>query len=271
MELFFKIILFAYTVSTVSYGYYFLYQKKQAQRTARVVLLSAVVAHTVYLIGQYLERGHVPVVSVHGAVSFYGWALAFAFVFLYSRYKTKNLGVFVAPLITITMFVAFLSPRETIDLPPVLQTYWLPVHAITALLANAFLTLSFCGGIMYLLQEREIKNKRFGIFYSRLPSLEALDNFIQQALIIAFPLLTLGIIAGSLWAKQIAGVYWQWGHKEVWSLITWLIYAAILHLRFTLGWRRQRVAIMAIVGFVAVILTLFGVIYLREGLNFYVR
>ena len=162
-----------------------------------------------------------------------------------------------------------LSSDVVIELQPALQSSWLPIHASIAILANGFLALAFCGGIMYLLQESEIKRKRFGLFYTRLPSLEALDNLNQHCLAVGFPLLTLGIITGSIWAKQAWGSYWQWDPKETWSLITWLIYAALLHQRFRVGWRRRRAAIMAIIGFSAALFTLWGVNFLLKGLHTY--
>ena len=94
----------------------------------------------------------------------------------------KNLGVFVSGLVFALMLVATFSSRAMIPLPPALQSWWLPVHASITLFADGFLALACIGGIMYLLQEREIKKKRFGLFYSRLPSLEALDKLNHHCL-----------------------------------------------------------------------------------------
>jgi cytochrome c-type biogenesis protein CcsB len=155
------------------------------------------------------------------------------------------------------LVAALASDTVTTELTPALQSVWLPIHAGVALLAYGFLALAFCGGIMYLLQEREIKSKRFGFFYGRLPSLEALDSLNRHCLSTGFPLMTLGIITGMLWTKQGSGAYWQWNPKETVSLITWLIYAAIIHQRFTVGWRRRKAAIMVIVGFLVALVALF--------------
>ena len=122
---------------------------------------------------------------------------------------------------------------------------------------------------MYLLQERELKKKRFGLFYTRLPSLEALDNLNNHCLAVGFPLLTLGIITGSIWAKQAWGTYWQWDPKETWSLITWFIYAALVHARLTVGWRGRKAAWLSIVGFLAVLFTFLGVNLILGGLHSY--
>ena len=269
MNQLFQLTVLVYLVATAAYLVYFVTQHKQARTSARCLLLAAGGLHTVYILARYLASGHTPIASNHEAVSFFAWSLTWSFLSFRWRYQVKNFGTFVTPLITFLMLVAAFSSQHLVELPPALQSYWLPVHASIALLANGFMALAFCGGIMYLLAEREIKKKHFGLFYSRLPSLEALDSLNQHCLTIGFPLLTLGIVTGSIWAKQAWGAYWQWDPKETWSLITWFIYAAILHQRLTVGWRRRRAAIMAIVGFSAVIFTLWGVNYLLGGAHSY--
>lgn len=266
---FFKTILLLYIITTVFYLGYFATQKNNVRDVARTLFIVTGVVHTFYIVLRYLDIGHTPLTSNHEAVSFFAWSTAWGFLSFRWRYQVKNFGVFVSPLATILMIVAALSSQETMPLPPALRSNWLPVHASIAIMANGFLALAFCGGVMYLLQESEIKNKRFGMFYTRLPSLEALDNLNQHCLAVGFPLLTLGIITGSIWAKQAWGAYWQWDPKETWSLITWFVYAALLHQRFRVGWRRRRAAIMTIIGFGAALFTLWGVNFLLEGLHTY--
>jgi cytochrome c-type biogenesis protein CcsB len=269
MTFLFQITFFVYLFATVVYLGYFVTQEKKIRTLSRGVLIGAGLMHTGYFVYRYIESGHTPLTNNHEAVSFFAWSVTWAFLSFRWRYPVKNFGAFVTPLISLLMLVASLSSKQVVELPPALQSNWLPAHASIAILANGFMALAFCGGIMYLLQEREIKNKRFGLFYTRLPSLEALDNLNQHCLAVGFPLLTLGIITGSIWAKQAWGAYWQWDPKETWSLITWFIYAAILHQRMTVGWRRRRAAIMAIVGFSAVLFTLWGVTYLLGGVHSY--
>ncbi len=270
MSQFFLSTLCLYLAATLAYVVYFVGQNKKMRTVGRWVLLIAGSVHTVYLIARYFEAGHTPLTNNHEAVSFMAWSMTWGFLSFRWRYKVKNFGAFVSPLAFLLMVIAALSSQDTIELPPALKSAWLPVHASIAIMANSFLALAFCGGIMYLLQEREIKKKRFGFFFSRLPSLEALDSLNYHCLAVGFPLLTLGIITGSIWAKQAWGSYWHWDPKETWSLITWFLYAAMLHQRFTLGWRRRRAAIMAIVGFAAALFTFWGVSYLLEGVHSYV-
>jgi cytochrome c-type biogenesis protein CcsB len=258
MKLLFQLIFYTYIFSTITYLTFFFNQNKQVRTLARYGLLIAAVGHLVYTVIRYLLAGHTPITSFHETVSFSALSVTWAYLSFRWRYKVKNFGVFVSPIITIMMLVAAVASQEmALELTPALQSIWLPIHAGIALMAYGFLALAFCGGIMYLLQEREIKGKRFGFFYSRLPSLEALDSLNRHCLSVSFPLMTLGIITGMIWTKQGSGAYLQWDPKETLSLITWLIYAAIIHLRFTLGWRRRRAAIMVIAGFLVALVTLY--------------
>ena len=168
-------------------------------------------------------------------------------------------------MVLVLMLIASLASHEIIPLPPQMQTWMLPLHASIAIVADAFLALAAIGAGMYLIQERELKQKRFGYFYSRLPSLDALDKLNNHCITIGFPLMTLGMITGYIWAKQIwGGRDWHWDPKIVWSMITWFLYAGLMHLRFTMGWRGRRAAYITIIAFCAVLLTLwFQVIGVR--------
>jgi cytochrome c-type biogenesis protein CcsB len=259
-----------YLFTVAAYLVFFLTQKKPLRRIGRMIFLTAFCVHTANIIARALEAGHTPITSHHETVSFFAWSVSCCYLSFRWRYTVKNLGIFVSTLVLALMLVAAFSSRAMIPLPPALQSWWLPVHATVTLFADGFLALACIGGIMYLLQEREIKKKRFGLFYSRLPSLEALDKLNQHCLSVGFPLFTLGLITGSLWAKQAWGAYWHWDPKETWSLITWFIYAAAVHQRFTVGWRGRRVAILSIIGFLSVLFTLWGVSFLLDGVHTYV-
>jgi len=118
---------------------------------------------------------------------------------------------------------------------------------------------------MYLLQDRMLKSKRFSPLYYRLPSLDTLDNINYRALSFGFPLMTLGIISGAAWAESVWGTYWSWDPKETWALLTWFVYAALLHGRLSIGWRGRRAALFAIIGFACLVFTFLGVNLLLGG------
>ncbi|WP_028583371.1 c-type cytochrome biogenesis protein CcsB [Desulfogranum mediterraneum] len=265
----FQISCIVYLLSTATYMVYFFSEKKQIRQLARQVFFVAAALHTLNILFRYLEAGHTPITSHHETISFFAWATAWSYLSFRWRYTVKNLGTFVSMLVVLLMLVAAFSSREIIPLSPVLQSWWLPVHASITLVAYAFLALSCIGGLMYLLQEREIKQKRFGLFYSRLPSLEVLDKLNHHCLSAGFPLLTLGLVTGILWAKQAWGAYWHWDPKETWSLVTWFLYAGVMHQRFTIGWRGRRAAMISIIAFVSAMFTLWGVSFLMKGVHTY--
>lgn len=259
-----------YICSTAAYFVFFLTRKTHIRRISRLIFIVAFLLHTANIIARAVETGHTPIVSHHETITFFSWSVACCYLSFRWRYTVKNLGVFISILVLALMLVAAFSSRTVISLPPMMQSWWLPIHASVTLFADGFLAIACIGGIMYLLQERELKQKRFGLFYSRLPSLESLDKLNHHCLSIGFPLYTLGLITGSLWAKQAWGAYWHWDPKETWSLVTWFLYAATIHQRFTVGWRGRRVAILSIIAFLSVLFTLWGISFLLEGIHTYV-
>jgi cytochrome c-type biogenesis protein CcsB len=269
--LLFQTVLGVTFLACAAYVVFFITRKKEVRTIARWILIASGILQTAYLVSRYLLTGHTPVTSLHEAVAFFAWASTWAYLSFRWRYTVKNFGTFVSLLIFILLVISASVSRKTVPLVPALQSRWLPVHAGVSLIAYGFLSLAFCGGIMYLLQERELKTKRFGYFFSRLPSLDALDQLNNHCLTAGFLFLTFGIVTGIMWAHQAWGTYWQWDPKETWSLITWFIYLIQVHQRITVGWRGKRAAVMAIIGFCAVIFTLWGVTFLLGGVHSYAR
>ncbi|MBA7668634.1 Cytochrome c biogenesis protein CcsA [subsurface metagenome] len=186
------------------------------------------------------------------------------------RIKTRNLGAFVIPFAFLFMAYASFSPDVNSGIRPLipaLQSNWLISHVITCFFGYAAFTIA-CGlGFIYLLKGLE-RGQSSRPFLRFLPDREVLDELSHHSVVIGFIFLTLGIITGSVWAYSAWGSYWSWDPKETWSLITWLIYASMLHSRFVRGWRGKRMAIMSIIGFASVLFTYFGVNYL-PGLHSY--
>lgn len=269
--LLFQLSFAVYIAAAAAYIVFFITDRSKIRRIGRGIFFTAALLHTCNLVARYLEAGHTPITSQHETVSFFAWSVACCYLSFRWRYTVKNLGTFVSVFAVLLMLVSAVASRDIVPLVPALQSWWLPVHASISIMANAFLALACIGAIMYLLQERELKKKRFGLFFSRLPSLEALDKLNHHCLTIGFLLLTLGIITGSIWAKQAWGAYWHWDPKETWSLITWFLYASLVHQRFTVGWRGRRAAIMTVVAFLSVLFTFWGVTYLLEGVHSYAR
>lgn len=243
-----------------AYLVFFITQKTQVRKWARTILLGSWGLQTLYILSRYYLVGNSPITTQHEAVFFFAWATTAAYLSFRWRYTVKNFGTFSSLLIFALLIVSAFAPREVIPLAPALQSWWLPVHAGLSLIAYGFLGLAFCGGLMYLLQERELKSRRLGYFFSRLPSLDALDQLNSHCLTVGFVFLCLGMVTGSFWSKHAWGTYWRWNPKEVCSLVIWLIYLIQIHQRFTVGRRGRRAAIMVVIGFIVVIATLWLVI-----------
>ncbi len=247
-------------LAAAGYLVFFINQNEKVRKIARYILLVSWGFQTLYIASRYYLAGHTPVTTHHEAIFFFAWATSAAYLSFRWRYSVKNFGTFVSLLIFILLIVAASAPKELIPLEPALQSLWLPFHVGLSLVAYGFLALAFCGGLMYLLQERELKSRKLGYFFTRLPSLESLDQLNSHCLAVGFSFLCLGMVSGSLWSKQAWGTYWRWNPKEVCTLIIWLIYLVQIHQRFTVGWRGRRAAVLVVIGFVMVLVTLWLVI-----------
>jgi cytochrome c-type biogenesis protein CcsB len=243
---------------------------KGTKITSKIMLSLVIIGfafHTANIIARYFIAGHIPITNLHEASSFFSWCIVLFFFYLEYRYKLGLLGSFIMPVVFIIMLSSSMLPRKIEPLSPLLQSYWLGVHTVLAFIGNAAFALAFGIGIMYLLQEHNVKSKKLGGLFKQLPNLQILDEINYRLITIGFPFLTLAIITGALWAESAWGSYWRWDPKEVWSLITWFIYALVLHARLTSGWRGKRAAVLSIIGFCAVLFTFFGVNLLLKGLH----
>jgi cytochrome c-type biogenesis protein CcsB len=171
------------------------------------------------------------------------------------------------PIVFFLMLSSSMLSREIRPLSPVLQSYWLSIHTVLAFLGNAAFAMAFGIGAMYLVQEHYVKSKHLGGLFERLPSLQTLDEINYRLITFGFPLLTLAIITGALWAESAWGSYWNWDPRETWSLITWFIYAIVLHARLVAGWRGKRAALLSMMGFLTIIVAFFGIKLLQKGLH----
>nr|WP_320115175.1 c-type cytochrome biogenesis protein CcsB [uncultured Desulfuromonas sp.] len=267
--LLFKLTLVAYAVATALYVFSAVANKKGMDRWGRLTLMGAFALHTVTLIARYVEIGYTPVTNLHESLSFFAWALAGTFLVVDWRLRMVVLAATTCTLVLVMMLLGSLVPMHGQELNPALDSFWLPIHVTLAFLGNAVFTVAFVAAIFYLLQERMLKSKKFSALYYRLPSLETLDMINYRCLTFGFPLMTMGIISGAVWAEAAWGTYWSWDPKESWALITWFLYAALLHGRLTTGWRGRRAAIFAIIGFAFLLFTFLGVNLLLPGLHSY--
>jgi len=268
--IFFQAALTIYLLGTAVSLVFLISLRRGLSRLGTFVLTGGFIVHSLALLWRYIEAGYTPITNLHESLSFFAWSVVGAYLLLHLKYRVEVLAAFISPLASVPMILASLFPQEIIPLAPVLESFWLPIHVTLAFIGDALFALAFAAGIMYLIQERQIKSKRIGSFYHCLPALKVLDDLNYRCLTFGFPLLTLGIITGSVWAESAWGAYWSWDPKETWSLITWFLYAALLHGRLTVGWRGRKAAIFAVLGFVLLVFTFLGVNLLLSGKHSYI-
>lgn len=225
-----------------------------SQRFAVFVTGSGFIFHTIALVIRFKEGGYIPLSNLHEAVSFFSWAIVLIFFWVEFRYHLYILGSFILPLAFLSLISASALPNETPNLNPTLINAWLGFHTILSVLGIVAFTIAFVVGIMYLLQERFLKSKQLNTLYYRLPALDLLDQWNKNSILFGFPLLTLGIISGALWAQYALGSFWGDNNsKQALSIGIWFFYLLVLHGRITVGWRAKKAARLAIIGFVGVI------------------
>ena len=231
-----------------------------SKRLSNYFILTGLSFHCAFLIVVSIRSGTLPITTLFESSTFYLSLIVLLSVVLKFLYRLQALTPFVMPIVTGFSIASIALIRNDLALTYNLKTFWLFAHIIPLFLGYASFTVSFIFSIMYLTQERQLKKKSFGPLFESLPSLETLDALMWKTITLGFPLLTIGLVSGTVWAKtsNILGLLWYLDPKVTLGALTWLIYAAILHLRLGASFHGTRVAIVTIAGFVIVILTFIG-------------
>ncbi len=272
--LLFNLSMGIYLLGFVGYLIYATTKNGTAGKVSTGLLAAGLLFHSIGLVMRWMEThrtgyGYVPLSNMYESLIFFSWTIVLVYLILEAKYQQKVIGVLVTPFaflaIALTSIIPGVNAKIT-PLVPALQSNWLTIHVTTCFFGYASFAVSFGISLLYLIREK--KDARGG-GPTWLPSPAVLDEINYKAIVIGFPMLTLGIITGAAWANYAWGSYWTWDPKETWSRITWFVYAAFLHARFTRDWRGRKAAILSLVGFVAVLFTYFGVNYLISGLHSY--
>jgi len=264
-----SITTFLYGAAASAYICGWIFKKNYLNHSGTYLTIVTIVLNTIGIILRWIESyemgiGHAPLSNLYESLVFFSWTIAVIYISIEYRYKNKTIGAFALPLAFISLAYASLpSVNENIQpLIPALKSNWLIAHVFTCFLGYAGFALAFGLSIMYLIKNR---NNQLGHI---LPDLRMIDELTYQMIMFGFLFLTAGIITGAVWANSAWGAYWSWDPKETWSLITWFIYATVIHARLMRGWSGTRIAWISILGFFAVLFTYFGV-NLLPGLHSY--
>jgi len=255
----FTVAFILYILSALVYLVAVFAKRETWAKTGLALAAAGLVLHTAALILRTVVSGHAPFTGMYESVSFLAWASALAVVVLDVKLRIHRIAPWVM-LIVVALVALASSPlwsKDVAPLVPALQSYWLWLHVSVTMLGEAFFAVAFVASLLYLLADTEEKKQK-------------MDDVSYRAVAVGFPLFTLGgLIFGMVWAYKSWGTYWSWDPKEVWSLITWFVFALYLHTRIVMGWKGKRSALIAILGFLAALFTYFGVNYLLSGLHSY--
>jgi ABC-type uncharacterized transport system permease subunit len=245
-------------VAVVLYGLGLLYALisliRRREIQPRVILPHvglAAVFHFVAIMEGIIVGGRLAALESSQVPSIAALLLLLFFFGIYWRYKITSHGMFVLPLVflfTLTSSIATEPPQFE---SPLMRSGWIWGHIGLIFIGYAALFVSFASSVLYLLQERSLKLKRREGLMAKLPALAVMDDIGLRSLVLGFPFMTLGLIAGSVVAQSLFGPSYFKDPKVVLSLLMWAVYMLLLFTRWTAGWRGRRAATLSAVAFIS--------------------
>jgi len=261
--------LVIYACAFVGYSLHFARRTAISARLATTMLAAATLAHTFIIGMRTMEVGQVPVFDATSAISMFVWLLAVAYLYTEVTTDERAMGVFILPLILALQAIpAFRT--DAVPHPAVLRGPLFGIHVSSLLFAYASFALACVIGITYVLLFKEIKTKHLGVFYARLPSLQVLDQMNQRAIVVGWVFLTIGLIAGVVFAVEanVPAMLSLDDPKILVALICWLVYSFELFAARRIGWAGRRAAYLSALGFAIVLLNFVPISYLTSSHKF---
>ena len=266
--------------------------KNKSSYFVKCLSISANIFIALQLISRWIISSHFPISNLFESLCFLSWGLILAQLLLEREYQTPIISTLSIPVILLTLgFACFVLPedlRSSSNLVPALRSSWLVMHVSVVMLSYASLIIGSCLSASVLLidnnQALQIRSNSVGIGgykNSNLATnkeiikpyqfshLEKLDTLSYRSILVGFVLLTLGLVSGAVWANEAWGTWWSWDPKETWAFISWLFYAAYLHMRISKGWQGRKPALLATSGFFVVLICYLGVNFWGVGLHSY--
>jgi ABC-type transport system involved in cytochrome c biogenesis permease subunit len=246
-----------YAGAAAAYILYFARPKHRLLATGGASLLGlAFVLHGISIGVGCAEAGGMEFFTLRGGVVLGIFLAAGAFLAVQKITQLPSLGAFITPFILVALLPAlFGTPGHPDVAPEAVRRPIVTLHIMSAALGDALFALAFLASVAYLLQEREVKGKKFGALFPRLPSLDALDRLVQRLVRAGFVVYTVALVAGTITATAIWKSAWSWDPRQVLSMMVWLLYGLMVQLRHS-GWHGRRFALLNLPGIVLVIGTM---------------
>nr|YP_009497540.1 cytochrome c heme attachment protein [Biddulphia tridens]AWT40253.1 cytochrome c heme attachment protein [Biddulphia tridens] len=293
----FGILLFATVIYWINLSFF------KLANISQIGKFSAIIANLLLffiLCSRWIVAGYFPLSNLYESLLFLTWTLLTIYLYIEFKTKSKLIGAIIIPATLVINGFANLTlsaeMQKSSPLVPALQSNWLMMHVSMMMLSYATLIIGSLLCILFLVISRNqdidlriiddsslpLYNIMFDYYETKyfsksneiselgkLKLLQSLDNWSYRIIGLGFPFLTIGIIAGGVWANEAWGSYWSWDPKETWALITWLLFASYLHARITKGWQGKKTAILGGIGFFVIWICYLGVNFLGKGLHSY--
>jgi cytochrome c-type biogenesis protein CcsB len=243
MNFMLNVTFYVFIMCTVAYIVREVWRAKALRWIAFGILSGAFILNTALVLQRWYEANHAPMSDKYESFVFFAWSIALVYLIMelvtifIARVHESRLGIIGALQCVLSAWMLHLAintDSSIKELPPALQSNWLIVHVINYFISYSALSISFSAAIVYLIYRAIYHGKAKEIVMSgadsQLSKDITFDKLAYISVTIGFPFLTVGLITGSIWAKGAWGTYWGWDPKEVWSLISWLVYLAYLHL-----------------------------------------
>lgn len=250
-----------YFVSVVMHLLALSFRSEKLGKAAWAVFYGGFALNGAYIAARGVTAGRLPLSNQFEFSTAFSWAIGLMAIILRRSIKEPWLGAVTSPAAFLVISFAALQPRKISELMPALRSAWFGFHIGSAVFSYSAFVIAACISVRYLLlaKSAEADDQR----------LVRLDYLSYRMTAFGFLLLTVTILTGCIWAEQAWSAFWTWDPKETWALITWLIYAAYLHLRLQKKWQGKRMALVSIAGLVCVLFTFIGVNVLFTGLHSY--
>ena len=294
----FGILLFSMTIYWISLSFF-----TETNKLITFGRISAIMANLLlfFILGsRWIVAGYFPLSNLYESLIFLTWTLLTIYLYVENKTNSKLIGAVLIPVALLINGFANLTltpdMQKASPLVPALQSNWLMMHVSMMMLSYATLIMGSLLSILFLVISKykevdlnlvdkssiPLYNVMLDYYETKLfsPSdeiselgklklLQSLDNWSYRIIGLGFPCLTIGIIAGGVWANEAWGSYWSWDPKETWALITWIVFATYLHSRITKGWEGKKTAMLGGLGFIIIWICYLGVNFLGKGLHSY--
>lgn len=260
--------VYVYALVTLMMLIAFVFNKERLLDISGWLLAAAFVAHTIVFIMRWHYTGYVPANGEfeNGLTS--GWFAIGLTVYVFFRHRgLRGAGLFTVPVTLIFLGYGLMVDPAARPLSVSFKSSWLLVHVLFAQFSYGSYAIASGMGILYLMKSRREKKGDVmeGGFYGRLPKLQAMEESMFRFAVFGFIAEAVMIASGAIWAKELWGSFWAWDPVEVWSLLSWLVYGLIIHLRVSLGWRDRRLAWLMVFAILTVIITYWGIDLMVES------